>query len=344
MRKGYWIALTGVLLVATCCAPAMATTGITVDGKTYVVYGDQATFVADGKTFTIYEDSVLIQEDGKPDRIFPLTASSDRSAVLTEETSAACASETVSENASVLPGSEATASACVEASNDTSLTEASVSVETTALSSGTYDFSQYAQYGLSYDAAENILYYQDQRVRVFEDSYPLGEDVCSAVSHFDALGTVDVETVRDLTKLDRKENGSYDPSGKLTRLRALSGTEFAARDLTEWTRPQASATYATSGVPMTEEEAKAFYAPYAQFGLTYDSKTGSLVYQGQVARRFLDVRKSNGEALGSGKFSGTMTNLWNDAGTVDVTTIRDYANPDAEGNGRLTGMSVEKAE
>ena len=130
-----------------------------MDGKTYVVYGDQSTFEADGKAFTIYEDSVLIQEDGKPDRIFPLTASSDRSAVLTEEASAACASEMASESASVLPGSEATASACVEASSDTLLTEASVPVETAALSSGTYDFSQYAQYGLSYDAAENILYY-----------------------------------------------------------------------------------------------------------------------------------------------------------------------------------------
>ena len=134
------------------------------------------------------------------------------------------------------------------------------------------------------------------------------------------------------------------PSGKLTGLRSLSDAEFATRDLTEWTRPQASDTYATSGTPMTEKEARAFYAPYAQFGLTYDSKTGSLVYQGQVVRRFLDVWTSNGEALDSGKFSGTMTNLWNDAGTVDVTTIRDYANPDAEGNGRLTGLTVEKAE
>jgi hypothetical protein len=249
-----------------------------------------------------------------------------------------------SEDASVFPGCDVTDSECAEAGDDMSLAEESISVETAALSSGTCDFSQYAQYGLSYDAAEDILYCQGRRVRVFEDSYSLGEDVCSAVSHFDALGAIDVEATRDLTGLDRKENGSYDPGGKLTGLRVLNSAEFAARDLTKWTRPQASATSAASGTPMTDEEAKAFYAPYAQFGLTYDSKTGSLVCQGQAVRRFLDVRKSNGEALDSGKFSGTMTSLWNDAGTVDVTVIRNYANPDAEGNGMLTGLTVEKAK
>ena len=95
---------------------------------------------------------------------------------------------------------------------------------------------------------------------------------------------------------------------------------------------------------MTIEEKQAFYAPYAELGMTYDAKKDSLIYQGQEVRRFLDIQKSNGEAPDSGRFSGTITNLNNDSGTIDVTTIRDYTRPDAEGNGKLVGVRVENAE
>ena len=93
---------------------------------------------------------------------------------------------------------------------------------------------------------------------------------------------------------------------------------------------------------MTAEEAAAFYAPYAECGVTYDAKTDSLFYYGQTVHTFLDVRKTNGESFSSGLFQGSMTSFTNESGTIDITTIRDYENPDADGNGKLIGMKEEE--
>lgn len=333
MKKRSLAILAGMILAVSFCLPASAWTGIYVDGKTYAVSGDQAAFEADGKKFIIGGDWVRIQEAGKPDRVLPMGHSSGSSGVLMQEVSTAGESTAASGGVSV--GSKVTAG-----------TAAAGMISEGAYASQSAQFGRYAKFGLSYDSAKDILYYQGQRVRVFEDSYPLDGNTCRSVEHYDGLGTVDIQAQRDRAAYMNNPDGSYDPGGLLTGLRALGAAEFAARDLTSWTQPPAlyNAASASSEAPMTTGEKLAFYAPYAEFGLVYDSKTDSLNYQNQVVRTFLDIRQSNGEALESGNFHGTMTSFTNDSGTIDVTAIRDYASPDAQGNGTLIGLSVDKAE
>ena len=342
MKKRNWVILMGLLLAFVVSVPAMATTAIEVDGKTYVVYGDQSTFEADGKTFIIGEDNVRIQEKGKPDRVLELETSTENSpGVLIEDVvagslgskSSAVTVVTVPSDATIVAESAETASESVTA----------IVIEDMPGAQGAR-FSAYAKFGLSYDSAQNILYYQGQRVRIFEDTYPLGDNAYSTNAYFDERGTVDVEAERHLSAHNRNADGSYDPSVLLTGLRMLSAEEFSARDLTKWTQPLANVTYASSEAPMTPEELSAFYAPYAEFGLQYDAKTDTLCYQDQVTRRFLDIRKSNGESLESGKYSGEMTSLYNDSGTVDIVTIRDYTSSDVEGNGKLIGLRIENVK
>lgn len=101
---------------------------------------------------------------------------------------------------------------------------------------------------------------------------------------------------------------------------------------------------ASEGEPWTAEEMAAFCAPYAPFGLAWDASRGALTCQGKTVRSFLDVKTSNGESFSSGKFAGTVTNLYNDAGEIDVETIRDYAQPDETGAGKLLGLRVTDAD
>ena len=331
MKKRIWVILVGLLLAFAVSMPAMATTAIEVDGKVYMVYGDQSAFEADGKTFIIGKDSVRIQEKGKPDRVLELeTSAEDSPGVLIED----------AVDGSVAIGyGEAT----VVTKNAETAGESVASIVIENIPGAQAErFSAYAQFGLSYDSEQNILYYQGQRVRIFEDTYSLGDYGYSSVEHFDEQGSIDVKAERHLSNDSRNADGSYEPSGQLVGLHALSAEEFAARDLVEWTRPHVNV--ASSGAPMTPGEQSAIYAPYAEFGLQYDAQTDSVRYQGQVVRRFLDIHQSNGEAWESGKFSGVMTSLYNELGTVDIETIRDYTVPDAEGNGKLIGLRAESVK
>ena len=352
MTKLGWTAMGALLLTAAFgMNAAAATTGIAMDGKTYVIHGDRSTFEADGKTFIIGEDSVRIVEAGKPDRVLEMQTDSglSESVVLAEDAAAVSgtmASEvtiTAGEAGKVVPveGSISGRHSVIyiETPEAVRANKASASITFSAIEQRE-QFSRYARFGLSHDAEQGILYYQGQRVRVFEDAYAPDGNSCAVTEYFDAQGTVDVEAQRNLTATGPSD-GSYDPSGTLTGLRALSAEEFAARDLKKWTQPRVSAAYASSESSMSDEEAQALYAPYARFGLTYDAKADALLYQGQLVRRFVDVRQSNGEPLEGGNFAGSMTSRYNEAGTIDVTTVRDYATPDAEGNGKLIGMRTE---
>ena len=53
--------------------------------------------------------------------------------------------------------------------------------------------------------------------------------------------------------------------------------------------------------------------------------------------------QSNGEALESGKFTGTISNFYNASGEIDVETIRDSTDLDENGVGRLLGLRVVNA-
>ncbi len=216
-------------------------------------------------------------------------------------------------------------------------------------------YDAYLPFGLRYVNDEDALYYQGQRVRVFEDSYELDDGAWATRQHVDPDGTIDVEARRDLSKPEYNEDGSMAAPGALAGLRALSDAEFAARDLDALIAPSvevtdlASAaapsadsemTEAIAGEPLTPEEEEAFYAPFAPYGLEYDANTGHLIYQGRRVREFLDVRQTNGEALSSGRFHGTMTRTYDADGEVDVKTIRDYDHPDENGDGALMGIQI----
>lgn len=90
----------------------------------------------------------------------------------------------------------------------------------------------------------------------------------------------------------------------------------------------------------TPAEKQAFFAEYAPFGIKYDPQTDALTYMGRAVRFFLDVRSSNGASLSGGSFRGSITQICNGDGEVDVETIRDYARPNASGEGTLTGIIV----
>lgn len=203
-------------------------------------------------------------------------------------------------------------------------------------------YDDYARYGMSYDQAGDALYYQGSRVRVFTDGYPLGDNTYACVEHVDPAGTIDVEAIRDVTAITYNPDGSYDPSGTLTGLSVSSTAAFAARDVEAMTMTNAQVAMADSaGGPMTRAEKVAFYAAYADLGISYDAQTDQVRYQGQIVHSLLDVQRTNGEALASGLFAGSMTQITEDYGDIDVTIQRDYSRPDAQGNGTIIGIIAQ---
>lgn len=92
-----------------------------------------------------------------------------------------------------------------------------------------FDFEEYTKYGLSWDKATNILYYNGQRVRYFFDGVDMGNDgMAIKIEYADSekKGDVDVHTIRE--RIDNGD-GSYDPMGPLTGLAIYSDEEFNAR-------------------------------------------------------------------------------------------------------------------
>ena len=217
----------------------------------------------------------------------------------------------------------------------------------------TADFSQYNEYGLIYDKATNKLSYQGKLVRYFEDFYPLEEGNQAGIDFFDRNGVVDVHALRDLTPI-KNSDGSINPAGKLVGLEQSSQEDFDARDISRFlsstsegtqksTSPNAYNAYSSEGMTTPDEIAKV-YSIYEPFGLTYDKKQNCLYYNGKLVREFIDILSSNGEALESGKFKGSMRqfNSPDGKGEVDIKAVRDYTKLNADGQGELTGIKVIK--
>lgn len=336
------IAILTCLLALLLVTPALAqTTGVNLDGKSYAFFGGPGTYVVDGTTFVIDGDSVTVQRPGEAELVLPLVKCED-DAVVTESTSEAVSEVTIT-----------TADDSVVAQySQSALAEDEFSPEA---------FSVYAPFGLSCDSVGEALYYRGRRVRIFEDVVQgdaLQEEagLCYELEYVDSEGAVDVRTVRDET-------------GTLLRLEQLSEAEFQSRDLKDWTEPEIGVTAAegnvwtayaaveadedavaakgmtaeTSCAEWTQADKQAFFAEYAPFGLKYDPQTDALTYMGRAVRNFLDVRSSNGASLTGGSFRGSITQICNEDGEVDVETIRDYDHPNASGEGTLTGiMMTEK--
>ena len=337
------IAILTCLLALLLVASALAqTTGVNLDGKSYAFFGGPGTYVVDGTTFVIDGDSVTVQRPGEAELVLPLETCANV-AILTEGASSATSEVTIM---------TAAEDAVVAQYSQSALAENEFSPEA---------FSVYAPFGLSCDSVGEALYYRGRRVRIFEDVVQgdaLQEEagLCYELEYVDSEGAVDVRTVRD-------------EAGTLLRLEQLSEAEFQSRDLKDWTEPEIGVTAAegnvwtayaaveadedavaakgmtaeTSCAEWTQADKQAFFAEYAPFGLTYDPQTEALSYMGRAVRNFLDVRSSNGASLSGGSFRGSITQISNGDGEVDVETIRDYDHPNASGEGTLTGiMMTEK--
>lgn len=197
-------------------------------------------------------------------------------------------------------------------------------------------FKPYEQFGLIYDSGKKELQYQGKTVRWFEDYYTTSDGAQAGNDFFNENGVVDVYAVRDFTGIVRSEDGSFDPSGKLVGVREFSEAEFAARDIEAIKNPPSSA--AIAGDPPSEKELEERAKEYEPFGVTYDIKNDQWYFNGEKVRFFRDVLTSNGEGLTSGRFKGAIRTLGSADGTVDIYTVRDFAHPDASGNGTLTGI------
>lgn len=335
MKKMFCLSLLAWMLVCLPCAPALAqTTGIAMDGKVYTFTGDEGTYQADGKTFVIGADAVIVQEPGVPDRVLEL--------VHTESTEIA-----QDEPHSDVWQAEEESTVICEGTANYETSEAIVAYEQCSYADSETDeawakrFEPYAQYGLCCEPDGRMLIYRGQRVRSFTDSYSMSGGVCTIVEFSDDQGVVDIQAERDQTRPIRHSDGSFSPEGLLTGIRVLTEEESAERSKGVRT-PQMAV---TSDGEMSLAEKQAFFAPYATFGLSYDAASDEVYFQGQRVRRFLDIRQSNGEPLNSGRFHGCMTSIGysdDDWGEVDVKAIRDYAKPDANGDGALVGMIAER--
>lgn len=133
-------------------------------------------------------------------------------------------------------------------------------------------------------------------------------------------------------------DGSFDPSGKLIGLKEFSEEEFASRDIEAIKNPPRQIAL-SSGEPISAEEREKMLQEYLPFDLTYDAKNDQWYLGDEKVRFCRDVLTSNGESLTGGKFKGTIRTFESaNGGIIDIYTIRDFANPDFNGNGTLTGI------
>ena len=199
-------------------------------------------------------------------------------------------------------------------------------------------FKPYEQFGLVYNAGKNELQYNGRLVRWFEDYYTIPEAGQAGTDFFNENGVVDVYAVRDLSSFIRSDDGSFDPGGKLIGLKEFSEEEFASRNIEAIKNPPRQIT-ASSGEPISAKEREKMLKEYAPFGLTYEAKDDQWYLGDEKVRFCRDVLISNGESLTSGKFKGAIRTFEStNGGIIDIYTVRDFTNPNADGYGTLTGI------
>lgn len=333
MKKTTCIMLMGLLLAMVLTTSAMAaSTAVQYDDKAYTFHNSDSTdgtYVIGDTTFIIKGDQVTIRQNGKPDEVHQLHHSSETAKVVEKKVEVVQGTST---DISVVHSSNAPIYATSEATSvvgDTSeITSVAVYDATAAgLADQSENYAIYTQYGLSFDETNGAFYYQGKRVRVFEDGYPLDNQYYCAIEKVDLKGTIDIRAQRDV---------NY----QLTGLYVLNQEDFSSRVIRVINTYLAEATTAVESGSMTLSEKKETFDAYAHLGLTYDVSTDILTYQGKTVREFTDIQQSNGEAINSGRFTGTIIGLTKDFGVIDVVTVRDYTKLDADGNGTLTGLTV----
>ena len=73
----------------------------------------------------------------------------------------------------------------------------------------------------------------------------------------------------------------------------------------------------------------------------YDKDQNCFYYNGKLVRFFFDGFYSNGESLTGGAFSGSMRQMNNENGEIDIHTVRDYTQLDADRYGKLIGIEAD---
>ena len=140
------------------------------------------------------------------------------------------------------------------------------------------------------------LTYNGRRIRRLVDGAPVGDDGYSIrYLYSNPEGVVDVHTLRSVT---HNPDGSYDPMGKLAGV-AAEGDRSFDRSLIE------SAAF-SGGNPMTGAEGNSggkgrtfeeIFAQYSSYGLFYsprESAMGSLTWNGQAVKSFVDLKPDGG--------------------------------------------------
>lgn len=224
-------------------------------------------------------------------------------------------------------------------SNTPSLEISTIAEDGEAAANVSYEelFKPYEQFGLTYD--KNELQYNGKVVRWFEDYYTIDgseNGLWAGQDFFNENGVVDVYAVRDFSNPVRADDGSFDPSGKLIGVKEFSAEEFAARDIAAIKNPPLQV--AMTGDPPSVKELEDLAREYEAFGVTYDMKNDQWYFNGEKVRSFQDVLTSNGESLTGGNFHGAIRTMGSADGTIDIYTVRDFTNPDANGYGTLTGV------
>lgn len=202
-------------------------------------------------------------------------------------------------------------------------------------------FKIYEPFGITYDAEKDELRYHGKLVRCFEDYYPLDAtgNLAAGTDFFQENGVTDIYAVRDLTNITVNRDGSYDPSGTLTGLREASKEEYASRDIDAFKNPPTAE--AVCEGELTAEEIAELAAEYKPFGVTYDPAADKWYFHGEPVRRFEDILLSNGEAPGGGNFSGSLRSTYDEDGTVDIYTERDFTRLNKDGNGTLVNVKKQ---
>lgn len=95
---------------------------------------------------------------------------------------------------------------------------------------------------------------------------------------------------------------------------------------------------------ITPDELAKVYSVYEPFGLIYDKEKDCFTYNGKLVGEFMDILWSNGEALESGNFKGSIRQLSSPdgKGEVNIKAVRDYTKLNTDGEGELIGIEVVK--
>ena len=198
-------------------------------------------------------------------------------------------------------------------------------------------FKPYEQFGMAYNVSKGELEYNGKSVRWFEDYYTIPDGGGQGgTDFFNEYGVVDVYAVRDLSSFIRSDDGSFDCSGKLIGLKEFSEEEFAARNIATIKNP--SLRVAVAGEPTSAKEFEEMAKEYTAFGVTYEAKENQWYLDDEKVRFCQDVLTSNGESMTGGKFKGSIRTFESTDGTIDIYTVRDFANLNDAGYGTLTGI------